>query len=67
MITAYTAARIQAASKLSEARDLVLDQRSLICWATEDLEEFRQVTQALDRLVNGVMRQEVTSEQSLSE
>lgn len=67
MITAYTEARIQAAHKLSEARNLIVDQRSLICWGTKDLEEFRLLTQTLDRLVNHVMRQEVISEQSLSE
>jgi len=67
MITAHTAARIQAASQLLIARKIIEEQRSLVCFAIHHLDDFAECTRRIDRLVNHAMQQEVTSEQSLSE
>ena len=55
MISAHTAAKIQAAERLYAARKIIEEQRSLICFEIKHLDDFAECIRRLDRLVNYVM------------
>jgi len=56
MITAHTSARLQAATKLTQARECLNSIRSLICFSHADLERLDSIDDTLCDLINATMQ-----------
>lgn len=55
MITAMQKAKLMACKNLLEARDKVLDTRSLVCWKDQEVREIDRLVEQLDALLHKVL------------